>query len=105
MRRNRQMLVVVVAMAVLSLGIGQTPAAAAENGTTSAPTVTAGSADDPAQKPGSLSADRPTSPACTTPAAGKFACVKITRPHPVATRPSGGSPPKPSKSFPTGAIK
>jgi hypothetical protein len=101
MQRHRQLLVVAIAMAVLSLGIGALPAAAAEHdaaGAPAAPGISAGSvpvapagaADAPAQKPGSMSADRYTSPACKAPAAGKYACVTVTRPGSIA-RPTGGA--------------
>jgi hypothetical protein len=89
MQRSRRMLVAAIATATLSLGVGQLPAAA-EHGAASTPTVTAGSARAPAQKAGSDGAARFTSAAaCTAPAAGKYACVQVTRSHAGGTRPGG----------------
>jgi hypothetical protein len=89
MQPRRRLLVAATAMAMLLLGLGQLPAAAADSGAVSVPTVTADAARQPAPKPGSPSAQRSTAPACTTPAAGKFSCVEITQPGSAATRSSG----------------
>ena len=100
LQRSRRMLVTTVAIATLSLVVGQLPAAAAESAAASVP-VTAGSAHQPAPKPGPVSADRFGSPACTTPAAGKFTCVEINRPSSAVGRPPGDVSTKAALPIPT----
>jgi hypothetical protein len=89
MQRNPSKLLAATAIVVLSLGLGEMPAAAAENGATTALASAAGAADHPAPKPGSASENGVTSPTCAAPAAGRQVCVEITRPRPVATGATG----------------